>query len=110
LVVTNNIVYSNVAAIGVYSPSEGARISGNHILRGADGYSVWALSSYTGPPTDLDFTNNYWGTTDPEEVAAGILDGNDDSDIRMFVIFEPMADGPVGTETMSFGGVKALFR
>jgi len=58
----------------------------------------------------MDFTNNYWGTTDPEYISQWIYDGNDDSDVGMFVVFEPMADGPVQTESTTWGAVKALFR
>ncbi len=110
LVFKNNIIEGGVVAIAIYSPSPGMSFSQNHILKAPEGWSIWVSPGYSGPEAELDFTNNYWGTTDLAEISAGILDGFDNDDIDMYVLFEPIADGPVSTETMKWGGVKALFR
>ncbi len=87
-------------------------IHNNHFLRdeSAGGYWIRTSEWYSGPPVYLDFTDNYWGTTDPQEISTWILDGYDYPECTMYVDFEPMADGPVTTESATWGGVKALFR
>jgi hypothetical protein len=57
-----------------------------------------------------DFTGNYWGTTDPDEVASWILDQTDDPSNYSIVNYLPIAGGPVPTEQSTFGSFKALFR
>ncbi len=57
-----------------------------------------------------DFTQNYWGTTDPETIASWINDQNDDPNNFSIVQYLPTADGPVAVENKSWGNVKALFR
>jgi len=81
--------------------------TGNHIF--SDGDFVRAYGYYSGL-VELDFRNNYWGTSDPEEIAARILDGHDDPAELGYVIFEPFSDVPVGNEDMSWGEIKALFK
>lgn len=61
-------------------------------------------------PVVHDFTANYWGTTDPAQVAAWIWDGNDDPSLFATVLYQPMANGPVGAETTSWGDLKAMWR
>ncbi|MCS4193557.1 Icc-related predicted phosphoesterase [Salinibacter ruber] len=45
--------------------------------------------------TELDFTNNWWGTTDGVSIADRIKDRSDDDDVA-FVEFLPMWDSPPG--------------
>jgi hypothetical protein len=80
----------------------------SHILP-AEGIGVH-LSGYLNDYMTLDFTGNYWGTSDPDSIAAMIVDSNDDSNIHGTVLFEPFADGPLPTEKKSLGGVRAMFR
>ncbi len=68
------------------------------------------VDSYGGPPIDLDFTNNYWGTTDLELISSQIMDSNDDDELSFTIIFEPIADGPLPTSKTSLDGLKALYR
>ncbi len=110
LIVQNNILEGGFGAITVLSPSPNMDFSNNHILKSPDGYSIWVSQNYSGPATNLDFTNNYWGTNDPEEVADSILDGFDSDDIDMYVLFEPMADGPISTESTTWDELKSLYR
>lgn len=105
--ITDNIFQSNgdVVKCSSYGP---ATIRNNHFIRTGDGY--WIECGYA--PThqsDVDFSMNYWGTTDLEEIAEGIWDCNDDDHAYNCVIFEPIADGPVSVETHSWSSVKALF-
>ena len=93
-----------------YDPFPGFVFRNNHILPSDEGCSIWALNHYTGPDTWIDMTGNYWGTDDPQEVAASIHDGHDDEACSVFIDFEPMAGGPVSTTRTSLGGLKALYR
>ena len=74
------------------------------------------VSSYPDEPvTVLNFENNYWGTTDRQEIADRIKDGNDPPPnpsitINAVVDFEPFRLLPVSNESQSFGGFKGRFR
>ncbi len=57
-----------------------------------------------------DFKGNYWGTTDPNEVAAMIWDFNDDQTMNSVVDFLPMAEGAVATDEITLDGLKAMYR
>ncbi|MDP2325707.1 MAG: right-handed parallel beta-helix repeat-containing protein, partial [Gammaproteobacteria bacterium] len=61
-------------------------------------------------PSTLDLSGNYWGTTDPQAIRDLIWDGNDQPNINCTVQFEPFLGGPLPTESVSWGGVKVLFR
>jgi hypothetical protein len=79
-----------------------------HILP-ASGWAVRCYGSWSNVHT-LDLTGNYWGTTDAVVIAASIWDGNDEPAIQCTMQFDPFADGPVPTETTTWGDLKALFR
>jgi len=74
------------------------------------------VSSYPDEPvTVFNFENNYWGTTDRQEIANRIKDGNDPPPnpavtIHAVVDFEPFQLLPVSNEDQSFGGFKGRFR
>ncbi len=57
-----------------------------------------------------DLTGNYWGTTDPDSLAASIWDGHDDGAIDAYVVFEPIENDPVATEKKNLGSFKSRFR
>lgn len=85
-------------------------ISGNDILRGT-GLAV-EIVGHTGPDGyHLDLTDNWWGTTDPDSIAAWIHDGNDVRypPMNVTVDFAPFLDRSVPNEQESLGGLKALF-
>ena len=83
--------------------------NGNHILRG-DGPAI-KLGGYIDPPAEvLDFTGNYWGTTEADSIAAWIWDENDDSHVQGEVVFEPFSPVPLPDEKKSLGDVKRMFR
>ena len=58
----------------------------------------------------LDFTDNYWGTDNPDSIQAWIRDRNDSEDACYFVDYEPFSDVPLPTERKTMGGLKAMFR
>ena len=82
---------------------------GNHILNGG-GWSVSARFS-AGPPLIIhDFSGNYWGTIDTDQIDAWIEDRFDNPAVNYVVIdYLPLAEGPISSETSSFGGLKARF-
>ncbi len=102
----------------VIPPGEGERIlisntlfyfNDNHILRSEAPYIK--LVAFVSPPADtLDFTGNYWGTTEVDTIAEWIWDGRDDPDIYGIVEFEPFSPVPVSTEKKSMGDIKRMFR
>ena len=81
----------------------------NHIIRG-EGLCVKLMPYSTPAPLALDFTNNYWGTTEADSIAAWIWDENDDSNVEGEVIFEPFSPVPLPDEKKSLGDVKRMFR
>lgn len=83
-------------------------LTNSHFLP-TQGYAVRCVSTWAGA-SSLNLTGNYWGTADAAAVRALIWDANDTSDTNGEVTFEPFADGPVPTETTSWGELKALFR
>ncbi len=107
-----NIIDHCHPCILLVQPNAAQEVHGNHFFRDVEGGGYWVESTERFPygPYDIDLTQNYWGTTDPQEISTWILDGYDDPDVWMYVVFEPMADGPVRKEGMTWGGVKALFR
>jgi len=66
------------------------------------------------PPLHLDMTDNYWGTSDPDSIAAWIDDHYDhhpqDAQHRVIVDFLPYLEDPVPVEPTSLGDVRGLFR
>ncbi len=81
---------------------------GCHIEKSSDWY-IWS-NYWRGPLTGMDLTGNYWGTTDPEVIAEGILDHNDNEDLGFFIQFEPFSSEPLAEENPSLDGFKAMFR
>jgi len=87
------------------------RIRHNHIIKG-ENYAV-EIHGCNGPDgTTLDMTENWWGTTDPDSIAAWIYDGHDQQwpHLECYVDFEPFLDGPVPADETSLGGLKARYR
>ncbi len=66
--------------------------------------------SYGGPQVEMDFTNNYWGTTDLDLIASKIIDANDFDNLSVTIVFDPVADGPLSTSETTLDGLKAMFR
>lgn len=66
------------------------------------------------PWEDINAESNWWGTTDPEEIEAKIVDCNDDPALESCVDFVPWCLDEECTQTAaaasSWSAVKALFR
>ena len=72
---------------------------------------IWIADRPGSPSAEpLDFTNNYWGTDNPDSIQAWIRDRNDSEDARYFIDWEPYSDVPLPTEKKTMGGLKAMFR
>ncbi|MDD5718968.1 MAG: hypothetical protein PHQ53_04700 [Candidatus Krumholzibacteria bacterium] len=83
----------------------------NNSLSRGSGYFAKTNDYYpVTPPVYFHLENNYWGTTDADEIATYIIDGHDLPNVNMFVIFEPFLSGPVRTEQKTWSEVKGLFR
>ena len=63
------------------------------ILKGTSDYSVNCDVQYASFPARHDFRGNYWGTTDPDQIAEWIYDGHDDPTVRAEVLYSPFATG-----------------
>ncbi len=130
--VRNNVVESNeVVGLRFCGPGSGGQSldNGNVIRWNAVGVEhpgfgfhyndVYENHEYNlvaggGPGAEtLDATMNWWGTTDPEEIAEGILDRND-TGTGWIVLFEPFCAAPgcdpSTAESRSWGAIKALYR
>lgn len=84
--------------------------SGSHGVVANQQYGATLRKSGIELPTHFDMRNNWWGTTDPDSIAALITDFNDNDDVHYIIDYEPFLDGPVGVERRSLGDIKALFR
>ena len=109
--ITGNIFQTDGIVVRCLSGRQNgsATIRGNHFLRTGDDYWIYCPSTPGEVGIPVDFSLNYWGTTDIEEIAAGIWDCEDADDAWNCVTFLPIADGPVRTEPHSWSSVKAMF-
>ena len=107
-----NIVISDRKVLDIDALIVNSDIRDNHFLREGDtAWWVWMVDYYPLPePRIIDLENNYWGTTDTALLDQWILDGNDNENVDIFIDYLPLADGPVQTESTTWGAVKSLFR
>lgn len=106
-VIARGNILKNASWSAVHTTSSRASFSGNHIFSNAD--FVVANGFSTPPLIELDFRNNYWGTSDPLEIASRIKDGNDDPGVHAHVLYDPYSDIPMSNEEQSWGEIKALY-
>jgi len=109
----DNIIQASESCFYIAITCDVQSIHGNHFLRDIanNGYYVKTPDIFPWGPFYEDFTMNYWGTTDVDEISEWIIDGYDvpDDPDGIYVVFEPIADGPVSTEGRSWSAVKELF-
>jgi len=81
-------------------------------LAGGERGVVWCLDTHScGEPRTLDFSNNYWGTSDPDSIEALIRDLNDpDTECCYYIDYEPYRSDSTPVQRRNFGDIKALFR
>lgn len=106
VVFEDNVFQSNGTVIFARSLGLGT-FRNNHFLQTGDGYTI-ECDDGTYWHSDLDLSGNYWGTTDVDEIAAGIYDCEDADDTYHCVIFEPLAD-IVAVESRTWSAIKGLF-
>jgi hypothetical protein len=91
---------------------EGSEITAhsNDIAHGDRG-TVWGEDAFQceTPPT-FDMTDNYWGTDDPDSIAAWIHDRNDNEQVCFGVDFDPFRSESTPVESRSLAEIKQLFR
>jgi hypothetical protein len=106
-----NCVYENVSnASIVIERAADVTVNSSDLARGAQ-YAVKALYRVPGQaPLTFDFTDNYWGTDDPDEIAAMIYDANDHDDTNYTIDFVPYRSASTPVERRSLSEIKALFR
>ncbi len=106
---TNTIFTGGTWAVFDFNNSSFSQISNCHLFRGSGPYIKSDRHPSIGE-LSLDFSNNYWGTTDPAEIRMWIWDGVNDPDNTSTIIFEPFHGGPIQTESISWDQLKALYR
>ncbi len=87
-----------------------AEFNNNHIFSNGSQYAVDVFYHQGPPGTAVHFENNWWGTADPDSVAAMIFDHADTNATNTTVLYEPILLGPCANKKKSFGGMKQLFR
>lgn len=104
-----NVVVEGTTFAAIDASSEGhLTLHNSHILP-ASGAAVRSVG-YFNTPVVLDLSRNYWGTIDTDVIDNLILDGGDEPSVHCTVLYLPIANGPVPTESTSWGDLKALFR
>ncbi|MDY0110305.1 MAG: right-handed parallel beta-helix repeat-containing protein [Candidatus Krumholzibacteria bacterium] len=106
-----NCVYENVSnASIVIERAADVTVNNSDLARGAQ-YAVKALYREPGQaPLTFDFTDNYWGTDDPDEIAAMIYDASDHDDTNYTIDFVPFRSASTPVERRSLSEIKTLFR
>ena len=111
---TGNVIRGNGTGVDFWGGSHNGFMNGNDICDNVD----FAVHSYSGEhipdPPDFDATMNWWGTTDPDEIAAGIWDCHDSVWAGVCFVVEPWCTTPgcdaTPAETSSWGAIKAMYR
>ena len=111
---TGNVIRGNGTGVDFWGGPHNGFMNGNDIYDNVDG----AVHSYNGEhipyPPDFDATMNWWGTTDPDEIAAGIWDCHDSIWAGVCFVVEPWCTSPgcdaTAAEPSSWGAIKAMYR
>ncbi len=108
--VRNNIVRYNGTGL-LLGYVTGIEVKGNDLC---DNTTFDLELAAGGSPGNVDATMNWWGTTDPDEIADHIWDCNDDPGILNCVVFEPCCDAPgcpiTPVESLTWGAIKGMYR
>ncbi|HPF35742.1 MAG TPA: hypothetical protein PLH84_10005 [Candidatus Krumholzibacteria bacterium] len=102
---------NTIHSLGDYAiqvPNSSADFHGNHIFKA--GVGTVDVQFYTVPDQGLDFSGNWWGTSDADSIAAWIHDVHDDSGLVADVEYEPYLTAPVPAEKAGMGDLKRMFR
>jgi hypothetical protein len=107
---TNSVIES-VSDASFYIANTGSFTVRDCDLAGGDDGIVhcWDQASCDGVQT-LDFTDNYWGTDDPDSIQAWIRDNHDSPDACYIIDYEPFRTESTPVRRKSLGDVKGMFR
>ncbi len=111
---TGNVIRGNSTGVYFWGGPHNGFMNRNDIYDNVE----FAVHSYCEEhipdPPDFDATMNWWGTTDPDEIAAGIWDCRDSMWAAVCFVVEPWCTAPgcepVPVEAASWGAIKALYR
>ena len=108
IILNNTIQGKEVGATLCRGTLHGNRFTGNTV-----NIEIGVLG-YCSPWEDVDAEANWWGTTDPLEIDAKIIDCYDDPALESCVDFDPWCLDEACTQTalaeFSWGAIKALYR
>jgi len=88
-VIRNNVITDNEKGLFITSYPSDYFIEGNNIV----GNRRYAVVLGEEVPDDVRMAGNYWGTDNPETIAAALFDGRKD-DYLGKVLYGPFADAP----------------
>ena len=88
---TGNILYGDTIHYTLWITNGSVDFHWNQIMNSLE-YSVYVPWHYT-PGVTMDLSNNYWGTTEADSVAAWIWDGDDDPDVPVTINYLPLTSG-----------------
>lgn len=109
----HNVIQGNTVGVEINDAAlHGVLVADCNDICGNTSYNVRVTEYAEGG--DWDFRTTWWGTTDPAEIAAGILDCNDDPALAACILFDPWADAPgcggTPASSGSWGSIKAMYR
>ncbi len=111
---TGNVIRGNGTGVDFWGGPHNGFLNGNDIYDNVE----FAVHSYCEEhipdPPDFDATMNWWGTTDPDEIAASIHDCHDSIWAAVCFVVEPWCTSPgcdlTPVEATSWGAIKAIYR
>ncbi|MEA3409145.1 MAG: right-handed parallel beta-helix repeat-containing protein, partial [Candidatus Eisenbacteria bacterium] len=109
-----NVIRGNGTGVEFWGGPHNGFLNGNDIYDNVE----FAVRSYCEEhipyPPDFDATMNWWGTTDPDAIAAGIWDCHDSIWAAVCFVVEPWCTTPGCDATpaaaASWGAIKAMYR
>jgi hypothetical protein len=111
---TDNVIRGNGTGLDFWTGPHGGWMHGNEIYGNVD-EAIHAYAGDLDPPTYIDATMNWWGTTEPTEIDEAIWDCHDSEWAGVCFVVEPWCVTPDCDPTglnneASWGTIKALYR
>ena len=111
---TGTVIRGNGTGVEFWGGPHNGFLNGNDIYDNVE----FAVRSYCEEhipyPPGFDATVNWWGTTDPDEIAASISDCHDSMWAAVCFVVEPWCTSPgcdaTPAEPSSWGAIKAMYR
>jgi Right handed beta helix region/Secretion system C-terminal sorting domain len=89
---SGNILYGGCTSDTILIPNGSARFKGNRIDP-SSGFTI-NVDYHLNPGVEIDFTDNYWGTSDSDSITAWIWDGVDQPSLGVTVDYLPFRAEP----------------